>query len=343
MKKENKDEKSLINVEINALSNKIEKVSIADLNNQVKITVDLNIQKGQEEKLEKQKLITPIREAENFKKIRRMKYANEIIKETPSEENNEALQKFIYEGEKAVEFLLKEFTPSAFNFAKSWIHNDRIIGVSDWNAIVLEILYNAIISYDLSKEVQFNTYLKFQIQRGCKETKCQSTTLSVNATAMHKYRTIEKIQVEMEQDGYDRDDIDELARRMNRDISTPNKRKNFVNVLLDKERISPKQVNLDFKKDDDTMSVSEKIASGDVTPDEYFAIKCFEQDFEKYVSTLSLNARNFLKKTYGVDDTVKCNKQSACLEMNTPEFHEILNNLGKLEGKANIYDILIKF
>lgn len=344
MKKTNLEEENLVEFEINTLSDKIDKINISDLKNQVKITVDLSIPKKEEEKLEKQKLVTPIREAENFKKIRNMKYTKNLIEQKVIDANDEIANQIIYEGEKAIEYLIKAFTSSAYNFAKSWIHNDRINDRDDWSSIIMTALFEAIMSYDLNMETQFNTYLKFQIQAKCKEAKSQSTTLSVNATAMHKKRTIDIARDEMEKEGFDRDDIDELARRLGRDISTPNKRKNFENVLFDMERITPKQVNLDYKKSDDTRTVSETIASSELTPEEYYKVEECKKEFIEFVKGLSINSIRYLKKIYGVGNEKQnyC-KHEAVKEMSKPEFQEILHKIGELDGKVNVYNILINF
>lgn len=347
MNKQTDEPENLVELEINTLSDRLDRININDLKNQVKITVDLSIPKKEEEKLEKQKMVTPIREAENFKKIRNMKYAKSLIEQEQIDGNDEVANKIIYEGERAIEYLIKAFTCSAFNFAKSWIHNDRINDRDDWSSIVMTSLFEAIMSYDLNMETQFNTYLKFQIQAKCKDAKSQSTTLSVNPTAMHKRRTIEKAREEMIDDGFDRDDIDELARRLGRDISTPNKRKNFENVLFDMERITPSQVNLDYKKSEDARAISETIASSDVTPEEYAKAKECERCFEEILKTLSQNARRFLKKMYGAysdDEKMNYCKHEAIKEMQErPELQEILHDLRDYSGVINVNKILIKY
>ncbi len=280
-------------IEIYEIAKKIDKIVKQEISNlkDKEVKVNLDIPEKEKENLEKRNLMPPIREAENFRKVRNMKMAKESLKDCTNEKLREYYNKVIEEGKKAVETLFEVFKPSAFNFGKSWIHNDVVNKFEDWQQIILMALWEAILDYDLSKQVQFNTYLNIIVKKNCKENKCKSTTFSTNASAMQKWRTVRKHQESMVQEGYDANDLEELAKRLNRDISTPLKRKNFIDMLEDIKQIGVQSVSTETKADEESRTIGETLVADTLDPYEECEKEWAKKEFIKFFTKLPKIAR----------------------------------------------------
>ena len=324
------------NVEIYELSKNLERMTNVELDDsKIQVTVNLEIPLAEAKKLEDAKLVSPIREAFHFKKIKQMKYAMECLEKCDvSEEEKIELENIVTEGRKAVDYLMEAFRLSAFNFGKNWMHEDRINTWADWQQIIYQAEYEAILNYDLDKQVQFNTFLKNQIMCACKENKCSSTLLAVNASAMHKARMIEKAQEELKSQGLDPYDLDLLAAKIGRDISCPNKRKNFERVLKDIENIHAQKVSTDYKASEDSRTVGESLESDQLSPYEVAVCQELKKEFIDFYNKLDKDAQLFLQDNLFKKKKVTENysKTKALKQLQTPKLKEMLTEMNKYQG-----------
>ena len=298
-----KDEKK---IEIYALSKKIDKVNVEELNGKVRIVVDLSQVEKEQNYLESKGLLSPIKEQAQFKKVQAMKEARKLLEETEKiPENQDMLQeleKTIDTGNKAVEYLIVTFKPCALKWAKPWIHPGRLNDMNDWNGIIDEAIRDAVMHYDLSVGTQFSTFLGPIVKRDCKENKAKDSIVATNASAMHKHRQIELAREQIVREGYAPDDLYALARAMKRDVSTPRKYQSFKEAVMDTDRIFAQSVSMEASVDENSRTIGESIASNSLSGEELLIAKDFHNRMDKFYDSLPKDFQYVVKLLMEVDD-----------------------------------------
>lgn len=315
-------------IEIYTLAKNLESVSVQTNENEAKVVIDLRQPEEEAKKLNDNNLMPPIREAEKFKAIKDMRYAEKLIQEGQTSPNLEEIVKI---GNQAIDCLMTTFWNSAYTFGKNWIHEDRLNGVDDWFQILKMTLHKAILDFDLNKETQFNTFLNYQVMAACKAKKCQSTALSVNASAMQKALNIKKIKEELKRDGLNENDIDLIAKKLGRDISTPNKRENFRKTLLDMEMISPQCISTESTVDSSSRTFGESLKSENtLDPFEYLEVCDLKDRFLAYYASLDDDSKNYVIKIMGgtpkkeIPHVERCQKR-----LHNQQFFKLLKEMEK--------------
>ena len=196
-------------------------------------------------------------------------------------------------------------------------------------------LFDAIMTYDLDKQVQFNTYLNFQIKRGCKEEKCHSSILSVNPSAMHKNLQIQKAKTALRAEGKDEEDIDLIAEKIGRDISTPNKRENLRKTLIDMNFVSPQGISTQSCVDSSSRTFGESIQSECIDPYDELEIIDLKTRFKKFFSTLDSETKTYIINFLNSSKKVISNEKVA-KKLRTREFQNLIIESQKYINKYDI-------
>ena len=330
-------------VEIYNLARKIDKVAIDDTvkNESIQVVVDLSQSEREEENLKALGLMTPIKEAERFMAIKRMKYAEELLEVNDAESTMDKLQGIIDLGLKAIDELMLIFTPAAFKFAGNWINNDRLNTRDDWEQIVYMALHEAIIKYDIEMQTQFNTFLGFKIKEICKENKCKSSILAVNPSAMHKARVYHKAKEAIFARGENGNDIDLLAIEVGRDISSPKKRLNFKLAIMDTENISPKTISTEMQVDAESRTLGESLEAPSLTPEEIYLANDIKRRLEKFYNSLSEDAKQCFKSVMGFTDKKVPKAAKALRNIKTEELKELLEEIARFSNTGfNFFDFI---
>ena len=327
-------------IEIYALAKNLESVSVETNDNVTKVTLDLSQPQEESKKLKEANLMPPIREAEKFKDIKGKKYAEQLKLNGQADDN---LDRIIAKGDKAVNDLMEIFWPSAYNFAKNWVHNDRLNKNEDWNQIIRMALYNAILNFDLDMQTQFNTFLKYQIRCSCKEEKCNSSIVAVNPSAMHKALTVQKAKQALINEGKDENDLDELANKLNRDISTDNKRENFRKMLIDMDNVSPQAISTEASVDSSSRTFGESLQSDNtLDPLEMLEVTELKKKITEYYAFLDDETKECLRQLLGQTPKKDIPHLDKCMRrLKTQKFHKLLDETTKYkEYGINFLDFI---